>query len=141
MSRSPSKNHFASYTGTAPIDVSSGNPYRHRLSRAGNRRLNSIRHVAAITQIRYPTPGRVYFERKLAEGKTKKEALRCLRRRISDSVYRYRHRHLRLDATTRAEDTPDKPASWTSLKTRRASYRSTATPASNPPATPEERFE
>ena len=61
---------------------------RHRLSRAGNRRLNNALHMAAVTQIRNNTEGRAYYLRKIAEGKTKKEALRCLKRRISDVVYR-----------------------------------------------------
>ena len=61
---------------------------RHRLNPRGNRQLNHTLHVAAITQIAHDTPGRVYFERKIAEGKTRKEALRALKRRISDAVYR-----------------------------------------------------
>jgi transposase len=61
---------------------------RHRLNPRGNRQLNHALHVAAITQIAHDTPGRAYFERKLAEGKTRKEALRALQRRISDAVYR-----------------------------------------------------
>ena len=80
--------HYAAYNGTAPIEVSSGAKTRHRLSRRGNRKLNHAIHMAAVTQIRHDTPGRVYYQRKLAEGKTKKEALRALKRRISDVVYR-----------------------------------------------------
>jgi hypothetical protein len=73
---------------TAPIDASSGEQVRHRLSRAGNRRINHALHMMAVTQIRYPgTPGRLYYERKWREGKTPKEALRCLKRRLSDLVY------------------------------------------------------
>ena len=61
----------------------------HRLSRRGKRRLNHALHMAAITQIRNPeTDGRIYFERKVAEGKTKKEALRSLKRQISNALYR-----------------------------------------------------
>ena len=87
--RFKSKDHFATYNGTAPIDVSSGEQQRHRLSRAGNRRLNYALYIMAVTQIRNPgTPGRVYYERKRGEGKTGKEALRCLKRRLSDAVYR-----------------------------------------------------
>jgi transposase len=72
---------------TAPIDASSGEQVRHRLSRAGNRRINHALHMMAVTQIRYPgTPGRLYYERKWREGKTPKEALRCLKRRLSDLV-------------------------------------------------------
>lgn len=79
---------FANYNGTAPIEVSSGEHTRHRLNQRGNRQLNHALHVAAVTQIRYPCPGQDYYERKLAEGKTKKEALRALKRRISDAVFR-----------------------------------------------------
>jgi transposase len=82
------RNRFASWTGTAPLDASSGEQNRHRLSRAGNRRMNHMIHVAAISQIRLATDGRVYYRRKLAEGKKPLEALRCLKRRISDAIYR-----------------------------------------------------
>ncbi len=85
--RFATKDAFASYNGTAPIDVSSGDQIRHRLSRAGNRRINHALHMMAVTQIRNPgTPGRLYYERKRTEGKTPKEALRCLKRRLSDLV-------------------------------------------------------
>jgi transposase len=89
IARFPSRHHFASYNGTAPIDASSGDQVRHRLSRAGNRRLNHALHMMAVTQIRQPgSGGRAYYERKRLEGKTPKEALRCLKRRLSDLVYR-----------------------------------------------------
>ena len=84
---SPLGIHYAAYNGTAPIEVSSGGSKRHRLSLRGNRRLNHAIHMAAVTQIRFDTPGRVYYDKKLAEGKTKKEALRALKRHISDAVY------------------------------------------------------
>ena len=88
VARFATKDAFASYNGTAPIDASSGEQVRHRLSRAGNRRINHALHMMAVTQIRYPgTPGRLYYERKRTEGKTPKEALRCLKRRLSDLVY------------------------------------------------------
>lgn len=86
--RLPSRHHFASYTGTAPIDVSSGDNNRHRLNRGGNRRLNHVLHIAAVTQARMPGAGQDYYQRKRTEGKTHLEALRCLKRRISDAVYR-----------------------------------------------------
>ncbi len=86
--RFPSKAHFASYTGTAPVDVSSGENNRHRLNRGGNRRLNHVLHIAAITQTRMPGPGQDYYRRKRDRGKTHLEALRCLKRRLSDVVYR-----------------------------------------------------
>ncbi len=90
---------FATYTGTAPIDVSSGDVVRHRLSRAGDRQLNLCLHVMALTQIRQDTPGRAYYLRKRTEGKSHKEAMRCLKRRLSDVVYRQlRHDANRLEA-------------------------------------------
>src|SRR5689334_14997470 len=79
---------FASYTGTAPIEVSSGDVVRHRLSRAGDRQLNCCLHTMAITQLQRDCPGRAYYLRKRASGKSHKEALRCLKRRLSDAVYR-----------------------------------------------------
>ena len=89
VARFRSRDHFAAYTGTAPIEVSSGGRITHRLSRRGNRQLNHAIHIAAITQIRFAhSPGRAFFERKVAEGKTKKEAVRALKRRISDAIYR-----------------------------------------------------
>ena len=87
---------FASYTGTAPIEVSSGDVVRHRLSRAGDRQLNYCLHVMALTQIRQATPGRAYYLRKRSEGKSRKEAMRCLKRRLSDVIYR----QLQRDAAT-----------------------------------------
>ena len=88
IARFADRNRFASWTGTAPIEASSGEIVRHRLSRAGNRRLNHMIHIAATTQIRLETPGRAYYRRKLAAGKTRAEAMRCLKRRISDVLYR-----------------------------------------------------
>jgi transposase len=88
VTRFVDRNRFASWTGTAPLDASSGEQTRHRLSRAGNRRMNHVLHVAAIVQIRHDTEGRAYYRRKLAAGKTPMEALRCLKRRLSDVVYR-----------------------------------------------------
>jgi transposase len=88
IGRFPTRHHFAAHTGTAPIEASSGEVVRHRLSRAGNRKLNHALHLMAIVQIRHPTAGQAYYQRKLAEGKSRKEALRCLKRRLSDAVYR-----------------------------------------------------
>ncbi len=88
IGRFASANHYAAYNGTAPIEVSSGGKKRHRLSTRGNRMLNHAIHMAAVTQIRHSdTPGRVYYDKKQAEGKTRKEALRALKRRVSDTVY------------------------------------------------------
>jgi transposase len=69
---------FATYTCTAPIAASSGDVTRHRLSRAGDRQLNCRLHTMAITQIARDTPGRAYYRRKRAAGKSHREALRCL---------------------------------------------------------------
>ncbi len=88
VARFADRNRFASWTGTAPIDASSGEQNRHRLSRAGNRRMNHMIHIAAVTQLRLDTDGRTYYRRKRAEGKKSLEALRCLKRRISDTIYR-----------------------------------------------------
>lgn len=88
ISRFPDAGHFARYNATAPIAASSALKNRHRLNPRGNRQLNAALHVAAVTQIRHDTDGRVYFQRKLAEGKTRKEALRALKRQISNAVYR-----------------------------------------------------
>ena len=84
----PDRDHFAAYNGTAPIEVSSGRRKIYRLSRRGNRRLNHAIHMAAVTQISHRhSPGRAYYDRKLAEGKTPKEALRALKRRLSDAIF------------------------------------------------------
>ena len=88
VARFTDRNRFASWTGTAPLDASSGEQIRHRLSRAGNRKANHVIHIAAVNQIRLDTPGRAYYRRKLAAGKTRAEAMRCLKRRISDALYR-----------------------------------------------------
>ncbi len=88
VARFPTKGHFASWTGTAPIDASSGDVVRHRLSRSGNRRLNRVLHIMAIVQLRNPGEGRTYFDRKVAAGKSRMEALRCLKRRLSNVIYR-----------------------------------------------------
>jgi transposase len=86
--RFASRAHFASWNGTAPLDASSGDQKRHRLSRAGNRRINRVLHIMAVVQLRHDTPGRAYYRRRLAEGKTPMEAMRSLKRRLSDVVYR-----------------------------------------------------
>ncbi len=88
VSRFPGRDHFASYNGTAPVEVSSGNRTIHRLSLRGNRRVNHAIHMAAITQIRHKhSEGRACYDKKVAEGKTHKEALRSLKRRISDAIF------------------------------------------------------
>ena len=108
---------YAAYTGSAPVEFSSGGRITHRLSRRGNRRLNHAIHIAAIVQIRNRhSPGRRYYERKLAEGKTPREAVRALKRRLSDVVWR----HLIADAA--ASPLTDKGV-------RAGQSRTTVTPA------------
>src|SRR5215470_12459762 len=103
VSRFGDRDRFAAYNGTAPVEVSSGGRKIHRLPRRGNRRLNHAIHMAAATQIRHAhSPGRAYFDRKLAEGKTGKEALRCLKRQISDAIYA----RLQADAVRRVRGAP-----------------------------------
>lgn len=83
------RDQFAAYNGTAPVEYSSGGRVVHRLSQRGNRKLNHALHMGALCQIRQAhSEGRAYFDRKVAEGKTKKEALRSLKRKVSDAVYR-----------------------------------------------------
>ena len=88
ITRFADKGRFASWNGTAPLDASSGDQQRHRLSRAGNRRINRVLHIMAIVALRNDTEGRRYFDRRLAAGKTNMEAMRCLKRRLSDIVYK-----------------------------------------------------
>jgi hypothetical protein len=88
VSRFASRDHFAAYDGTAPIEVSSGPRKVRRLSRRGNRRLNHAIHMAAVTQVRHShSEGRAYYDKKLAEGKTPKEALRSLKRQVSNAIF------------------------------------------------------
>jgi transposase len=87
VSRFRSESAFASYCGVAPIEVSSGDVQRHRLSRARGRQLNYALHVMAMAQIKRATLGRDYYQRKRAAGKTHNEAMRCLKRRLADAVY------------------------------------------------------
>lgn len=88
VGRFRSRAAFAMHNGTAPVPVWSGNRQRHRLNRGGNRQLNAALHRIAITQLRLDGPGRDYLQRRMAAGDTKTEAIRALRRRISDEVYR-----------------------------------------------------
>ena len=89
---------FASFAGTAPIAASSGDTIRHRLNRGGNRQLNKVIHTAAKTQIRLAGPGRDYYQRRRADGKTNAEAIRALKRHITTAVYRT----LQTDTASRA---------------------------------------
>ena len=145
VARFPTRGHFAAYNGTAPVEVSSGEKKIYRLSLRGNRRLNHAIHMAAITQISHQhSDGRAYYQRKIAEGKTHKEALRCLKRRISNAVYA----RLRADARKggregnrgvtlsprRPAHTPNTGTSDKPLPDRRPAYElAGATPAMPPP--------
>ena len=87
IERFRTKAQFAMANGTAPLPASSGRTTRHRLNRGGNRQLNRVLHFIALTQVSRSPEGRAYYLRKQAEGKTKPDALRCLKRRISDRVF------------------------------------------------------
>jgi len=111
ISRFPTKDRFAAYNGTAPTEVSSGNRIVYRLSLRGNRRLNHAIHMAAVTQIRYRhSDGRAYYDKKTAEGKTPKEALRALKRKISDALYK----RLKADAARAANGPGGQPGNGSS---------------------------
>ncbi len=94
-----SKDAFARHNGTAPLPVRSGNRVRHRLARTGNRQLNAAIHRMAITQMRIHDGAKAYLARRMAAGNTKTEALRALKRKLSDVV----HRALLVDAFGPAE--------------------------------------
>lgn len=85
--RFPTKDHYARYNATAPVSASSGPNPHYRLNLKGNRQINHAIHIAAVTQLAHDTPGRAYYDRKRAEAKTDKDAMRALKRRISDAVY------------------------------------------------------
>ena len=103
VSRFKSRHHFASYNGTAPTVWGSGGPSKPAVNPKGNRKLNHAIHIAAVTQVRSTTSaGHAYYARKIVEGKTHNEAMRALKRRISDTVYR----HLVADASAAAKRGP-----------------------------------
>ena len=90
IGRFANRDRYAAYDGTAPVEFSSGGRTVHRLSTRGNRNVNNALHLAAVCQLRQPhCDGRAYFDRRVAEGKTSKEALRALKRQISNTVYRH----------------------------------------------------
>ena len=98
VTRFSSAGHYAAYNGTAPVEFSSSGRTVHRLSRRGNRTLNHVLHMIAVTQIRFAhSEGRAYYDRKIEEGKTTREARRALKRQISDRVYQ----QLRPDAANK----------------------------------------
>jgi transposase len=108
--RFPGRDHFASYNGTAPVEVSSGNRKIHRLSLRGNRRINHAIHMAAITQLRHKhSEGRAYYDKKVTEGKTCKDALRSLKRKISDAIFARLQADARQAAAARAKGPGGQP--------------------------------
>ena len=89
VARFPSRHHFASYNGSAPVARGSAGVAKPGVNMRGNRKLNHALHIIAVAQLRHPTSqGRIYYERKIAESKTPKEARRCLKRQISNAIYR-----------------------------------------------------
>ena len=82
------RDRFASWNGTAPLDASSGQQLRHRFFRAGNRWINRTLHIMAAVQLRNATEGRAYYDAKKAAGRTSMEAMRALKRRLSNVVCR-----------------------------------------------------
>jgi transposase len=90
ITRFPTAGHFASYSATAPSEASSGSRGQQEASAQPERepQLNHVLHTAAVTRLRYPSEGREYYQKRLGEGKSTKEAIRALKRRISDVVYR-----------------------------------------------------
>jgi transposase len=103
--RFPTAGHFAAYCGVAPLEASSGDVVRHRLSRLGDRQLNAALYIMALSQASSHPLGRAYYQRKQAEGHSKAEALRCLKRRLADVIYRC----LRRDATAHDAHTMVRP--------------------------------
>ncbi len=88
VTRFGNRDHYAAYNGTAPVEFSSGGRVVHRVSQRGNRQLNHALHMAAVCQLRQPhSAGRAYFDRRVAEGKTTREALRALKRHVSNAVF------------------------------------------------------
>jgi len=88
ITRFPTEGHFARYAGTAPVPASSGARHRHRFNRRGNRQLNAALHRIAVTQLRIHEPAKDYIAKKRAEGKSKTEAIRALKRRLSRVVFK-----------------------------------------------------
>jgi transposase len=107
VDRFPGESQLASHTGTAPLEASTGQQRRHRLNRSGNRQLNCALHRIALTQARIHPPARAYLERKQAEGKTRREALRCLKRHLARTVFNaLQQRHQRKTQTPTPEPAP-----------------------------------
>ena len=130
IARFPTRAPFAAFNGTAPIEVSSGGRKIWRLSRRGNRTLNHAIHMAAVTQLRFAhSPGRGYYDRKIADGKTPKEALRALKRRISNALWAAMVADAHAAAATKASTRETGPG-------RRPGNDSVASAAGSHPETP-----
>lgn len=95
-SRMRSEAAFAAFAGTSPVDASSARQHRHRLNRGGDRQLNRALHVIALSRIRYHDQSRSYHARLIANGKTSREARRCIKRALA----RHSYRQLRAPQTT-----------------------------------------
>jgi transposase len=139
--RFPTAGHFAAHCGVAPLEAASGDVVRHRLSPLGDRQLNAALYVMAVTQASSHPLGRAYDQRKQAEGHSKAEALRCLKRRLADVVYRCLRRETdahdarAADGQARPPEAP--PPAWQRTKNARrglhrgagTSSKTTSTPA------------
>ena len=131
VARFPGRDHFASYNGTAPVEVSSGNRKIHRLSLRGNRRINHAIHMAAITQLRHKhSEGRAYYDKKVAEGKTRKEALRSLKRKVSDAIFARLQADARRAAAARTKGPGGQPG--TALTPARPAHTPNASSSDQP---------
>ena len=98
-SRLRNERSFARLCGAAPLDASSGNQHRHRLSRAGDRQANSALWRIVISRLSHDPTTRRYLQRRLAQGKTKAEAIRCLKRYVARELYYRSHKNHWLDTT------------------------------------------
>jgi transposase len=88
-SRFPTSAAFASYAGVAPVEAASAERLRHRLPRGGDRQLNLALHITALTQVRMRgSRGRAYYDKKITDGKTHNEAIRCLKRQLANLAWR-----------------------------------------------------
>ncbi|MCD9146046.1 transposase [Streptomyces albireticuli] len=139
--RFPTSSAFAQYAGTAPIEIASADRARHRLSQRGDCQLNAALHTVAITQIRMPgTRGHAYYQAKLAEGKTSREAQRCLKRRLPDHVWRTmmtdERRRTRMTGPGGQTGTTTESSAAGSTPTADSSDKSLPGPAGNEPTPP-----
>ena len=96
ITRFPTPAAFAAWSGTAPLDASSGRHQRHRLNRRGNRQVNRVLDTAILTQLAHHGPAHTYIKRRLQEGKTKKEATRAAKRHLATHIYRKLNHHQNL---------------------------------------------